>query len=286
MTVRTRQPAVVQRPPGAEEDPTAELFPATAPARSAGSNGSGPALLGPLPAPRQAAESGWVTEVGEVAEVASADSVPVPRGSLPAPRQAAAESGESGEVGEVGVAQPGDEGADVLEELEGHLSAARAAHGRERSAHLRAWRARLRTPPVGPGSRQALAHWLMELLQEGTLEALVGEERWTARAMAAEALLSLGYPHALEIHPDDLEHLRAVQALRPGGSGLLATIALMACLLAIGGDALDGQLELLALAGGLLAPVMPGVVIWNRFRKSPRAPRNVRGVDYKPRIRY
>lgn len=152
-----------------------------------------------------------------------------------------------------------------IDALEAILTAARTARGRERNACLQQWRDRLRIVPEAPAAREARARWLTELLQEGDLESLVGARRWTARATAAEALLSLGYPYALEIHPDDLEHLRAVQALqRPESSVLLAGMAVTACLLAIGGDAVDGQLGLLALAGGLLAPVMPGRVFWSR----------------------
>ena len=58
------------------------------------------------------------------------------------------------------------------------------------------------------GSRE-VADVFHRLLETGKLEGLVDTHGRTCRAVAVEALLSLGFPYALEVRPEDLEHLRA-----------------------------------------------------------------------------
>ncbi|WP_275899140.1 hypothetical protein [Pyxidicoccus caerfyrddinensis] len=68
------------------------------------------------------------------------------------------------------------------------------------------------------GSRQ-LADTFHRLLETGKLEGLVDTRGRSCRAVAVEALLSLGFPYALEVRPEDLEHLRA-HGRRGVGHGL------------------------------------------------------------------
>ncbi|MCP3163026.1 hypothetical protein [Myxococcus qinghaiensis] len=68
----------------------------------------------------------------------------------------------------------------------------------------------------GGGERQ-VADTLHRLLDGGRLDGLVDAEGRSCRAVAVESLLSLGFPYALEVEPDDLKHLRANAAARSGG---------------------------------------------------------------------
>jgi hypothetical protein len=58
------------------------------------------------------------------------------------------------------------------------------------------------------GDRQ-VADTFHRLLEGGKLEGLVDTQGRSCRAVAVEALLALGFPYALEVRPEDLEHLRA-----------------------------------------------------------------------------
>ncbi|MBZ4414896.1 hypothetical protein [Myxococcus sp. RHSTA-1-4] len=60
----------------------------------------------------------------------------------------------------------------------------------------------------GAGDRH-VADTFHRLLETGKLEGLVDARGRSCRAVAVEALLSLGYPYALEVRPEDLEHLRS-----------------------------------------------------------------------------
>lgn len=60
----------------------------------------------------------------------------------------------------------------------------------------------------GGGDRQ-VADTFHRLLDSEKLEGLVDTQGRSCRAAAVEALLSLGFPYALEVRPEDLEHLRA-----------------------------------------------------------------------------
>jgi hypothetical protein len=66
------------------------------------------------------------------------------------------------------------------------------------------------------GSRQ-VADTFHRLLETGKLEGLVDSRGRSCRAVAVESLLALGFPYALEVRPEDLEHLRASSR---GGLGL------------------------------------------------------------------
>ncbi|AKF80012.1 hypothetical protein MFUL124B02_07780 [Myxococcus fulvus 124B02] len=102
----------------------------------------------------------------------------------------------------------------------------------------------------GGGERQ-VADTLHRLLDSGRLEGLVDARGRSCRAVAVEALLSLGFPYALEVQPEDLKHLRANHASRPKGRP----------------GALDfgPEVPALVLGGGLFAQMVeeflrPGVV--------------------------
>jgi hypothetical protein len=49
---------------------------------------------------------------------------------------------------------------------------------------------------------------LRDLLESRVLDGLQGPDGWTARAQATSLLISLPWPHALEVTPEDLHHLR------------------------------------------------------------------------------
>lgn len=59
------------------------------------------------------------------------------------------------------------------------------------------------------GGSRAVADFLGQKLESGALAGLEGSHHRSCRAAAVEALISMGFPFALEVSPDDLEHLRA-----------------------------------------------------------------------------
>lgn len=69
----------------------------------------------------------------------------------------------------------------------------------------------------GGGSRE-VADAFHSLLDGGKLSGLVDGQGRTCRAVATEALLALGFPYALEVRPEDLEHLRAASPGSTQGS--------------------------------------------------------------------
>jgi hypothetical protein len=78
------------------------------------------------------------------------------------------------------------------------------------------------------GGGEAESRALLRVLEERGLEGLFDEEGRSCRAEAVEALLRLGYPYALYVHPDDLEHLRLQRPHRLrrwAGVGLAAALA-------------------------------------------------------------
>jgi len=65
------------------------------------------------------------------------------------------------------------------------------------------------------GDPRATADRLEQLLSSGALAPIRGPDGRSARAVAVDRLLSLGYPYALEVTPEDLTHWRAE---RPSGA--------------------------------------------------------------------
>lgn len=74
-----------------------------------------------------------------------------------------------------------------------------------------------------------VADFLLRQLESGALVGLVDGKGRSCRAVAVEALISMGFPYALEVSPDDLEHLRAEKgatALRPPVAAALGLVFL------------------------------------------------------------
>ncbi len=89
-----------------------------------------------------------------------------------------------------------------------------------------------RIGPAGESGRQ-MADYLLAQLEAGHLAGLVDSHGRSLRARAVEAVLALGYPFALEVSPEDLEHLR-----RDSTSGAALTpMSVAAILVAVGGAA-------------------------------------------------
>ena len=144
-----------------------------------------------------------------------------------------------------------------MESLTGLLAAARAAQGRARLTAVERWHAalaRTRFCPEGP-QRRAVADFLLAELAEGGLGVLRDGRGHTSRAVAAGALLELGFPYALEIAPEDLEYLR--ESERPRSTRRRAAVALLALLASTSGGVLatspgaHGWVLLAALIAGL-----------------------------------
>src|SRR4051794_29229120 len=72
-----------------------------------------------------------------------------------------------------------------------------------------------------------VADLLLRWLDQGALSDLQDAEGLTARAAATAALLSMGYPYALEISPDDLDHLRSRTAAVRGPGGAVGALMMV-----------------------------------------------------------
>jgi len=73
-----------------------------------------------------------------------------------------------------------------------------------------------------------VADLLLRWLDQGSLTDLEDGDGQTARAAATAAVLSMGYPYALEISPDDLDHLRERTAATGSLGGALAAFLVVA----------------------------------------------------------
>lgn len=116
--------------------------------------------------------------------------------------------------------------------LEHALAMARAP-GADDGAR-RAFVDRLATLDVG--SPRATADRLQQLLGSGELSTLQASDGTSARAVAVDRLLALGYPYALEVAPEDLAHWRLE---RPSGAndgrGLAVLVMTVAVCLSLWG---------------------------------------------------
>jgi hypothetical protein len=136
---------------------------------------------------------------------------------------------------------------------------AAAASGAEREAALSRLVERLRS--VARLAPAADASRVLHELLEGPLP----DE---ARVAAVEALLSLGFPHALEVRPEDLAFYREHQSARsPGGSE--AALALL--LAGMGSGAASLLLGLDTLAPEVLIPAALAPVVGYGLWRWPRA---------------
>jgi hypothetical protein len=86
------------------------------------------------------------------------------------------------------------------------------------------------------GSPRATADCLQTLLSSGELATLRASDGTSARAVAVERLLALGYPYALEVSPEDLAHWRAERPSEAtDGRGLSVLVMTVAVCLSLWG---------------------------------------------------
>jgi hypothetical protein len=86
------------------------------------------------------------------------------------------------------------------------------------------------------GSPRATADSLQTLLASGDLDSLRASDGTSARAVAVERLLALGYPYALEVSPEDLAHWRAERPSEAtDGRGLSVLVMTVAVCLSLWG---------------------------------------------------
>lgn len=116
------------------------------------------------------------------------------------------------------VALPGD--APSLEAL---ARTARELPGSEGRAALQALHARL----AGLAPTEENGRALVALLDRGELVGLVADDGALTRQLAVEALLGLGYPWALQIHPDELAWYRGSVSERARNRRLLILLGIL-----------------------------------------------------------
>ena len=86
------------------------------------------------------------------------------------------------------------------------------------------------------GSPRATADYLQTLLASGDLATLRASDGTSARAVAVERLLALGYPYALEVSPEDLAHWRSERPSEAAdGRGLSILVMTVAVCLSLWG---------------------------------------------------
>jgi len=148
-----------------------------------------------------------------------------------------------------------------LERLPVLLQRADAAAGDARRAATTELNAMLGQMARYP-SRPA-ADLLLRWLDQGALKDLQDAEGLTARAAATAAVLSMGYPYALEISPDDLDHLRARSAAvrGPGGAVGALMMVVVTSLIAVVQLATEPGVQGVGNAVGLLVAMMASVVV-------------------------
>src|SRR6185295_2782151 len=107
------------------------------------------------------------------------------------------------------------------------------------------------------------ADLLLRWLDQGALKDLQDAEGLTARAAATAAVLSMGYPYALEISPDDLDHLRARSAAVRGPGGAVGALMMMVVtsLIAVVQLATEPGVQGVGNAVGLRVAMMAAVVV-------------------------
>jgi hypothetical protein len=120
------------------------------------------------------------------------------------------------------------------------------------------------------GSARATADSLQGLLASGDLATLRASDGTSARAVAVERLLALGYPYALEVSPEDLAHWSAERPSEAtDGRGLAVLVMIVAVCLSLWGvsDPPTGLGLSVVLALGAVtvgAAVRPGLRGWAR----------------------
>jgi uncharacterized membrane protein YbaN (DUF454 family) len=120
------------------------------------------------------------------------------------------------------------------------------------------------------GDPRATADRLQALLASGELAMLRSSDGTSARAVAVERLLGLGYPYALEVAPEDLAHWREERPSEAtDGRGLAILVMTVAVCLALWGVSEPptgfGLASVLALEGVTVAGVVrPPLRRWAR----------------------
>ncbi len=120
------------------------------------------------------------------------------------------------------------------------------------------------------GSPRATADRLQALLAGGELARVRGPDGTSARAVAVERLLALGYPYALEVAPEDLAHWRAERPSEAtDGRGLAVLVMTVASCLSLWGlsepPSGAGLLSVIALEAVTVAgAVRPALRTWAR----------------------
>jgi len=120
------------------------------------------------------------------------------------------------------------------------------------------------------GSPRATADRLLQLLASGELATFRASDGTSARAVAVERLLALGYPYALEVSPEDLAHWRAERPSEAtDGRGLAVLVMTVAVCLSLWGLSEPptdlGLAAVLALEGVTVAgAVRPSLRRWAR----------------------
>ncbi|MDY7231788.1 hypothetical protein [Hyalangium rubrum] len=113
------------------------------------------------------------------------------------------------------------------------IAQAQAATGEERQAL--AYRInRLLEQMVLEGGSRHLADWFHHLIESDRLEGLVDGGGFACHETAIQGLLTMGFPYALEVRPEDLARVRLKAGRRARGSSikpLAATVAAGGCLL-------------------------------------------------------
>lgn len=114
-------------------------------------------------------------------------------------------------------------GSERLDEL---LARAAKAEGDARRAAAGELNAAL--GQVGRHPSRKRADLLLRWLDRREMAGLEDEEGRSCRATAVEALLSMGYPYALEVNPEDLEHLRERSAVAGSVTSSVAALLIVA----------------------------------------------------------
>ncbi|XXF78034.1 hypothetical protein P2318_34055 [Myxococcaceae bacterium GXIMD 01537] len=129
--------------------------------------------------------------------------------------------------------------------------------------------------PTGEETPRERADLLIALLGDTRLRDFTGSDGRTVRAAAAQALIDLGYPYALELPPDALPPLDDLSERRPASTGArlaLGIMALLGNLLTVGAltvltAVLGGIPTLLTFIGALvtLGPLLALLGAWKRL---------------------
>ena len=114
-----------------------------------------------------------------------------------------------------------------------------------------------------PGNEAAEAKVVLSALELQSLDGLFDEKGKSCRAEAVETLLACGFPHALAVSPEELEHRNAARArfkrgplaLLGLGAGVVVVLIALASAKGSKADWVEPVFYLVLVAGGLLQTV-------------------------------